>query len=83
MGRRHPHTNNRQRRKQIQKYSLVIKKINSKVNPQWKVFHLWLWYDLVMLMDVWYIIVGLEIEGNFLEIDQMIEKPKHGVAEVR
>lgn len=35
-----------------------------------------------MLMDVWYIIVELEIEGNFLEIDQMIEKPKDGVTEV-
>lgn len=65
-----------QRRKQIQKYLLVIKKISSKVNPQWKVFHLWFWYDLVMLMDVWYIIVGLEIEGNFVEIDQIIEKQK-------
>lgn len=46
-------------------------------------FHLWFLYYLVMLMDVWYIIVELEIEGNFLEIDQMIEKPKDGVAEVR
>ena len=43
-------TNNRRRRKHIQKLLTSKKKPNCKVNPQWKMFHLLLWYDLGMLM---------------------------------